>query len=288
MIMAVSLESLVHFLETSFPLSLAESWDNVGLLVGDRSMSVRRVMTCLTVTPESCREAIENQADLIVTHHPFPFQPMRQITTDSTGGTMLWQLIRSGIAVYSAHTAFDSAAGGINQQIAEMLDLKDITALYPPDIPVGGDKCQEPALPQRCQPLSEGKGRIGVLPHPSSLHELVVQVAKLFHWDILPFVGDPNKTVHRVAIGCGAAGDFLDQVFARKADVFLVGEAKFHQFLEATATDISLILPGHFASERFAVEQLAKTITDHFLGIHETVTVWPSRSESDPVRYYRK
>jgi len=265
------LEDIVHFLETRYPLSLAESWDNVGLLVGDRAMSVRRIMTCLTVTPESCREAIEQQADLIVTHHPFPFQPVRQITTATNAGCLLWQLIRAGVAVYSAHTAFDSAATGINQQITELLRLEDIATLYPPII----DNAE-----------LQGTGRVGMLPRPVPLIELVENVALFFRQKVLPYVGDPARQVQRVAIGCGAAGEFLEQVIAQKADVFLVGEAKFHQYLDATANDVALILPGHFTSERFALEQLADAIANHFRDLDEPLVVWPSRFECDPQHFF--
>jgi len=273
------LEGIVHFLETRYPLSLAESWDNVGLLVGDRKMPVRRIMICLTVTPESCREAVEQQADLIVTHHPFPFQPVRQITPATNIGSMLWQLIRAGVAVYSAHTAFDSAATGINQQIAKMLELRDIATLYPSmvtDLVAADLLAEEP----------QGIGRVGILPQPVTLIELVEIAAKLFRQNVLPYVGDPARQVQRVAIGCGAAGEFLEQVIAQKADVFLVGEAKFHQYLEAAANDVAMILPGHYASERFALEQLADVIANHYCEMDEPPTVWPSRFEYDPQRFF--
>ena len=267
----LSLATVIQFLETLYPLALAESWDNVGLLVGDPKMPIRRVMTCLTVTPESCREAIDEQADLIVTHHPFPFQAVRQITTASNVGAMLLQLTRAGIAVYSAHTAFDSAATGINQQIAEMLGLNDITTLYP--------QKNDENLPL------QGTGRIGMLAQPVPLIQLVENAAQVFKQKVLPYVGDPDKLVQRVAIGCGAAGEFLDQAVAQNADVFLVGETKFHQYLEAAANGLALILPGHYASERFAVEQLADVIADCFRDQNESLTVWASRRERDPLRY---
>ena len=271
-IMAIPLQTVIQFLETRYPLALAENWDNVGLLVGDRTMPVQRVMTCLTVTPESCREAIEEQADLIVTHHPFPFQAVRQITTATNVGTMLWQLIRAGVAIYSAHTAFDSAATGINHQIAEMLGLIDIKTLYPQQ----NDE----------NTLVQGTGRIGMLPQPVPLLELVENVAKLFRQKVLPFIGDPKKPMQCVAIGCGASGEFLEQVIAKKADVFLLGEAKFHQFLEAEANGLAMILPGHYTSERFAVEQLATVFADNFRDGDERLTVWASRCESDPLRFH--
>ena len=109
------ISELAQHLESIAPLGLAEDWDNVGLLVGDGNENVQRVMTCLTVTPNTVQEAIKKQADLIVSHHPFPFRPTKRITTQDTVGRLLWQLIRNGISVYSPHTAWDSAADGINR-----------------------------------------------------------------------------------------------------------------------------------------------------------------------------
>src|SRR6185295_16007116 len=111
------------------PAALAAEWDNVGLLVGDRAQKVERIMTCLTITPAAAAEAIREQADLIVTHHPLPFKPLNRLTADEPTGRILLDLIRAGVAIYSPHTAFDSAAAGINQQLAEGLGLIDIQPL---------------------------------------------------------------------------------------------------------------------------------------------------------------
>ena len=114
-----TVNAISEFLDAFAPPDLAEDWDNVGLLVGDRETAGDRLMTCLTVTPASANEAIDGGADLVITHHPLPFRPLKHLTTDTTPGRLLLDLIRAGIAVYSPHTAFDSAASGINQRLAE-------------------------------------------------------------------------------------------------------------------------------------------------------------------------
>src|SRR6187431_1498174 len=118
-----SVADFCTFLDAFAPPALAAEWDNVGLLVGDRSQKVERVMTCLTITPASAAEAIRERADLIVTHHPLPFKPLKRLTAEQPAGRMLLDLIRAGIAIHSPHTAFDSAAEGINQQLALGLGL---------------------------------------------------------------------------------------------------------------------------------------------------------------------
>ena len=111
------LSGVCDYLETFAPPRLAEEWDNVGLLVGHRDLEVGRIMTCLTITPASVREAIDQSANLIVTHHPLPFRPLKRITNQTVAGSLLLALIESRIAIYSPHTSLDSAAEGINQQL---------------------------------------------------------------------------------------------------------------------------------------------------------------------------
>src|SRR5438270_13711884 len=114
---------LVKALEAIAPLALAEAWDNVGLLIGDPAAEVRRVMTCLTVTPESAAEAVEDGVSLIVSHHPVLFRSTQRLTTANAEGRMLLGLIRAGVAVYSPHTACANAPGGINDSLARRLDV---------------------------------------------------------------------------------------------------------------------------------------------------------------------
>ncbi|MEZ6090346.1 MAG: Nif3-like dinuclear metal center hexameric protein [Pirellulaceae bacterium] len=129
--MSTTIEHVCQTLATIAPLRLAESWDNVGLLIGDRKRTCQRVMTCLTISPPVVAEAIAKQVDLIVAHHPLPFKPLQKLTTDSTASSMVLELAANRIAVYSAHTAFDSAGAGINQQLAAGLLLDEIEPLVP-------------------------------------------------------------------------------------------------------------------------------------------------------------
>src|SRR5947209_1355564 len=119
----ITVAEVASYLEQVAPLALAESWDNVGLLLGDAAAPVRRVMTCLTVTPETVAEAVREEARLIVSHHPILFRPARRWTTASAEGRMLLTLVQAGAAVYSPHTAFDNTTGGINDILCRRLGL---------------------------------------------------------------------------------------------------------------------------------------------------------------------
>src|SRR5947209_16923763 len=120
---------VVAFLRQFAPPALAADWDNVGLLLGDDSAEVRRVMTCLTVTPESAAEAVESGAQFVVTHHPILFRAVKRLTTATPEGRMLLPLLRAGVALYSPHTALDNTAGGINDVLARRLGLVEVQPL---------------------------------------------------------------------------------------------------------------------------------------------------------------
>ncbi len=127
----MQLQSLLDTLQKLAPLETAEKWDNVGLLLGDAGQEISTVMTCLTLTPDVAQEAVRANAGLIVTHHPVLFKPVQQITGRTTEGRMILSLLRHGIAVYSPHTAWDNAPEGINQQLAELLELQNIKPIRP-------------------------------------------------------------------------------------------------------------------------------------------------------------
>lgn len=260
-----------RFLQEFAPLPLAESWDNVGLLIGDTSRPANRIMTCLTVTPDVVEEAVALQVELIVSHHPMLFKPVQKLVATDLQGGMLLKLIEAGIAVYSPHTAFDSAADGINQQLAEGLKLQDIKPLRVMKNLVG-----TPALPANVPP---GSGRYGDLPQAITLAELSDNVKKLVQVTRLQRVGEATQPVCRVGIACGAAAEFISDALAVGCEVLLTGEARFHDCLRARDNGIHLILPGHYATERPAVEALAKIIQQRF----PDTTTTSSTREHDPI-----
>jgi len=362
-----TVRDMTEFLRRFAPPGIAADWDNVGLLLGDSSATVRRVMTCLTVVPDVVAEAVEEKAELIVSHHPVLFRGAKRLSGDTPEGRLLMPLLRAGIAVYSPHTAFDNTAGGINDLLAGKLGLGDVRALRPKpgaaavklvvfvpekDLaavsdavfaagagqigeyrecgfriqgtgtffggeatnPTVGQKgrreevaelrlevvCpenridavvaamrkahsyEEPAFdvyPLRAAP-GPGEGRIGELTKATTLQEFARRVKKLLPTRVVQVVGEADQPMRRVAIVCGAGGEMLNDAIRAKADVFLTGEARFHDAWTARAAGVALVLPGHHATERPGVEDLARRLGEAFTG----VTAWPSRREDDPIR----
>ena len=257
------------------PLELAEEWDNVGLLVGRTEETLERVMTCLTLTPDVADEAIAENIDLIVSHHPIMFRPRQEITFSSSEGALLIKLIQADIAVYSPHTAYDSAQMGINAQLADMFELNHVTPIRP----ISSDlTAQVPDL------AGLGSGRLGQLSESMTLADLAERVRKQLPADAgVQFVGEAGQTVSKVAIACGSAAEFQGDAQRQGADVLITGEARFHACLEARTNGIGLIVAGHYATERPAVEKLATMIAENCPG----VTAFPSQQESDPVQFHQ-
>lgn len=125
---------------------------------------------------------------------------------------------------------------------------------------------------------SGGEGRIGTLSQPTTLGELARIANRELAAACVQVVGEFDKPVSRVAVACGAAGEFLSDAIAARADAFLTGEVRFHDGLTASAAGVGLILPGHHATERPGVEDLAARLAREF----PSATVWPSRRERDP------
>lgn len=242
------------------PLELAESWDNVGLLLGDECLAVSRLMTCLTLTEDVAAEAVAEGVGLVVSHHPLFFRAVKRLTSGDAEGRAVLSLLRAGVAVYSAHTAFDSSAAGINQRLAGILGLSGICVLRPL---AGGEV---------------GSGRIGELAEPTDVQEFAARAGRLLSAGGVQVVSG-GRAVRRVGVACGAAAEYLRDAAARGCDTLVTGEARFHAALEARSLGINLIVVGHYASERGGVEDLAQQLGLRLRGVE----CFASRRECDPL-----
>lgn len=255
---------VMEFLQEMAPPELSEDWDNTGLLLGDPQRSVDSIMTCLTLTPDVATEALKSSVNLVVSHHPILFRAVQRITAETADGRMLLDMIARQVAVYSPHTSYDSASDGINRQLASLFKLSNVKPLRPnDDVP------------------SIGAGRYGVLRKACSLKEFSTTVRDRLKIDAVQYVGDPEQLVKRVGVACGAAGEFLSDAATLGCDVLVTGETRFHTCLEARSNGIGLVLPGHYATERPAMESLAEKLQKKF----SSAKVWASAAEADPLQW---
>lgn len=253
------LNVVVKALKQIAPLELAESWDNVGLLVGDPNASISRVLTCLTLTEEVLQEAISLQAELVVPHHPIPFRPISRITTDDPTGKILYRAMQHSIAIYSPHTAWDNAPQGINRQLAELLYLGNLRPMT---------LASHPELAKR----ELGSGILGDFANPTSIESLVERLGAKIQGMTVRHTDNKSKLIQRVGIVCGSGGSLLAKAAQCGCDLFLTGEATYHQCLEAEARGITMLMIGHFASEAFAMKRLATLIAETAKDIESTTS----------------
>mgnify|MGYP002721446232 CR=1 FL=1 len=234
-----SLQDVLEITEELWPTSLAESWDAVGLVAGRRNAEVRKIHFAVDPVRAVVEEACEADADLLITHHPLLLRPVNTVEAGTFKGELVHRLIESGCALLTAHTNGDSAVGGVNDVLAEILGLQDAMPLKPAE-----DGLEE-----------EGLGRIGTLPHGTTLGEFASTV-----FSVLPSVaggvrvaGDRDAFIRRVAL-CGGAGDsLLGAAREAEADVYITADLRHHPASEAreAAGDQRpyLIDVSHFASE---------------------------------------
>lgn len=240
----MQLNSILNVLQQLAPLEFAESWDNVGLLAGNRNREISRAMTCLTLTATTLEEAIREKVELVICHHPIPFKPLSKITDDTTTGQLLLQAIEAGIAIYSPHTAWDNAKTGINQQLATILGLELIKPLQPFSPSVSSDE-------------SLGLGRHGRLSTPLPIDTVMQQIKVAIPTIRSRHTHGTDHCISKIGIVCGSGGSMLALVARRGCDAMLTGEATYHQCLEAESLGIAILMIGHHASESFAMKDLA-------------------------------
>ena len=255
----VKLSEIEQFMCEIHPLKIAESWDNVGLLIGRRNRTVQNVMTCLTVTADVVSEAIDRNVQIIITHHPFPFKPASRFTDGQTDGLLFLELVENKIAVFSSHTAYDSAADGINFLTLQGLGLVNINPLIPKE---------DPTL---------GTGRVG---NCDWSWEDGLKTLKTFYNSADFKTVKCGDRIRKVAVVCGSGGEFIATAKSRGVDLFITGEASFHQCILARHLGVSLVLTGHFTSERFAMEILAEKLQLRFSALN----IFASSVERDPLQ----
>lgn len=235
------------------PFWLTMDFDNTGILVGDRNREVSCALLALDCTPAVIEQAKQLGAQLIVTHHPVIFHPLKRVNEDA----VVYQLIRSDIAVISAHTNLDIAQGGVNDALASAIDLRDCRGLELLNEQTGA-----------------WLGRIGTLPEPLSPEAFAAHIKACLNASSIKFSAAP-RAIHTVALCSGSGADCLDAAISAGADALLTSEVKQHEYLAAAAAGISIFDAGHFDTEDIVIEPLrdylAKEIPDvHFFTTHRS------------------
>lgn len=252
----MKLNDFLEIMEQVAPLSLAWERDNPGLILGSDRGEINKVLLALDCTLDTVREAIDWGADLMLTHHPLFWEPVRRILPEDPDTAAAYLMLRHGIALYAAHTNLDAAQDGVNDQLAILLDLKDVSPLPP-----------------------EMLGRIGNVSEPMSLSEFAALSEKALQTEVR-CCGNSDSPVKKVAVISGSGGGELQDVLLSGADTFFTGELKHDQALWAQQAGIKVIAAGHYESERIILEPLAK----HLQGLTDDVQYRVTRFETSCLR----
>lgn len=234
--------------------ALAESWDHVGLQVGNPDRPIKRLMTTLDVRPEIVQEAIDNQVDFIFAHHPVMFHPARDLDTRNPQNAMYAQLLAHQITVYAAHTNLDTANGGMNDWLAKQLGLTNCQPL----VPAGTD-------PVSGEPV--GMGRIGDFAgsmNAAAFARYCMRIFKVPGLRLITNPADSERQIHRVAVLGGAGQDFYDRAVKLGADAYVTGDVSYHFAHDMIANHLTVVDPGHHI----------EAVSEH--GLAELIRGWQS------------
>ena len=272
--MAATVADIIKVMETMAPLRLAEEWDNVGLQVGQLDWPVRSIWVALDPLYDVVDGACRNGVDLLITHHPLIFSPLRCINFDTPVGSVIQAAAGHKLAIFAAHTNFDSAADGINDVLAFRIGLEDLTVLKRGDHP-GEDSATDDMQKQ-------GLGRVGELKETMELLPFALSIKEKLGLKYIKFAGKPDLPVRRAAVCSGSGSSLMKDFYSSGAQVFISGDLRYHDAREVEALNLGLIDMGHFASEYLMVEVLAKRLDKILAADGKDIKVEACRLENDP------
>ena len=250
--MALTALRVCAAIDSFAPFALAEAWDNVGLLAGSPDMQVRGILCALELNPMVLEEALRQDCNLIVTHHPILFHARKNLREDVPEGAMLCALVRNQMALIAAHTNFDNAAPGVNDALAERLALENVEA---------GESGLRAGVPQQAT--------LGAF--ADHVRQCLVGAVRVY--------GEPERAIRRVAVLGGAGGDFALLALSAGADVYLTGEIAHHKAWDAYLRGLCVLEAGHAATELPAIDLLVKGLQNALHGVQWNERIYRSEVE---------
>jgi dinuclear metal center YbgI/SA1388 family protein len=277
--MAPKLSDIIQILDNLAPPFLAEEWDNCGLQLGDPAWSITKIWVALDPTLQVVEAACAQKVDLLITHHPLIFKPLKSIEFQTPLGAILNLATRQNLAIFTAHTNLDSAAGGLNDILAHRIGLKDLKPL------VAGKEIKRyqydnyPLISREHRP---GIGRVGHLGTAMDLKAFARMIKKEMGLKRLKFAGDPHLKIKKAAVCTGSGSSLLANFFASGAQAYISGDMRYHDARDVEAANLGVIDIGHFSSECFIATELAARLSTIFVESGIEVTVEACDIERDP------
>lgn len=234
-----TVQDVYDYIDAIAPFSGQMDFDNSGLLVGDPNKVVQKIAVCLDITCDTVGEAMEQGADLMVSHHPVLFKARKKLLQ----GDPAYLLVSGGMSAVCAHTNLDVAVGGVNDVLAEIFSLSKVEAVSTESVPA---------------PMV----RVGFLKESMRAIELAATAAELLSAKVRWC--DGGHSIETLAVCGGSGGDLVADVAALGVDALLTGDADYHDFLDAEQLGVTLIAAGHFETEIPIVSVLAQKLAERF------------------------
>lgn len=232
-----TVKNIYDYINSIAPFDSQEEWDNSGFLIGDFRKEVKTAVLSLDGTKQAVRFAQSVDADLLLTHHPVIFRGIKKIEK----GTAVYELVRSDIAVISAHTSYDKAKGGINDCLAEILELENVHKIADGNL-IAGDLKQEMSIDDFAQFVGEALGTSGLR------------------------YTDTDSLIKQVCAGGGACSEYMWEAYG-KADCFVTGDLKYHEMLDLKEAGLASISAGHFETENLPFLKLKERLEQLFTDV---------------------
>ena len=239
-------KEVIRQIEEVYAKSYAMSWDNVGLLAGRYEKEVNKIYVALDATDEVIDAAIEENADMLITHHPLIFSGMKKITDDDMIGNRLIRLIQNDISYYAMHTNYD---------VLGMADLSGMKMNF-----------ENPEVLEVtvCDEKPEGIGKIADLEQQITLRECCQDVKDIFNLDSVKVFGNLDGMVKRVAICPGSGKSTIPEALKKGADVLITGDIGHHEGIDAVSQNLAIIDAGHYGIEHIFIEDMVQFLGTKF------------------------
>jgi dinuclear metal center YbgI/SA1388 family protein len=262
MVGGLRLSQIVEIADRLFPFEVAEPWDNCGIQIGDPERVVSSIAFSLDPTPQTVRFAAELSCELLITHHPVIVEPLRAISAQELVGRTLVEAARSRVDILALHTNFDAADGGLNDNLASALGLKEVFTPWP----------------ARC-------ARMGKLPAAMWLFALAEKIAHDLEITSLRVVAQADHMVEQVFCASGSGMAYFSAALHRGADVIVTGDVRYHAAREAIEMGLPVIDAGHFGLEKVAVGLLMSCFQQEFARMGLEIPCHPCDLETEPFSY---
>lgn len=241
----VKLTEVTEFLNSIAPPHLAESYDNVGLLIGDKDKEIHKVLVTLDADEAVALDAQKKQVDLVVSHHPLIFKPLSRITGEDAASRTVLSFIKGDIALFAMHTNFDSVKSGLGDLFLDKIaETKN-------RVPLEGDG-------------ENGIGRFAEVAETLVFDRLLDRIKTAFHLHSLRYIGSENKPIRKIAVVNGGGAEYICLAKKMGADCFVSGDIKYHQARFAYENDLALVEIPHYSAEIIFCEYAKQLLVEQF------------------------